>query len=143
MSRGWELAAAVVGVALAVTVLAALAGVGIAAAGWGGGWVWPDGAQAISAAIAGLLRGEPTSGFPEAQRVLLASAPLTYTSIGASEAVIWASAGTFAVVVQRRLLPNDARSGMATRDDARRALGVGQLRAAAMVTRPDLHPPRD
>ena len=143
MDRGWELAAAVVGTALAVAVLAAIVGVGLAAAWWGGGWVWPRGTEAMSAVVAGVVRGQPWHGYPGPQRALLASTPLTYTGIAVVEALTWAVVLRLAVAVQRHVLPNDARGGMATRADARRALGVGRLRGAAPIIRPDLHPSGD
>ena len=140
LSRGWELAAAGAGGVLIAVVLAALAGLGLAAALWGGGWVWPHGTDTITEVIAGLLHGDPGQGLPPVQRRLVAGPTETYVGVAIAETTLCAGAAVAGVLLSRYLRPGDARSGMATRGEAERALGISQLRSSRAVIRPDLYP---
>jgi hypothetical protein len=141
VSHGWELAVVLCGGAAIVMVLAALAGLGLAAAWWGEGWVWPPDTETIARVVAGLLHGDPGRGLLPDQRARIAGPLSTYVCIAVSELILFVTAATGGVVAARYRRPSDARGGMASRTEAKQALGLRHLRAAAPIIRPDLHRP--
>ena len=142
VSQGWEIAAAAIGGALLGLGLAAVAGLGLASAMFGGGWVWPHGADTIGHVIDGVLTGHPGRGLPSAQLKLVASPGAVYCCIAGCELIVLALAVTASALVARYRRPNDARSGMASRSEAEQVLGISTLRGAKEIIRPDLYPPR-
>ncbi len=139
LARGGEVALICLGGALLLLGAAALAGMGLAAAVAGGGWFWPrGGTPVLGRALAGLLSGHPGQGLPPAQAGLLPTPTATYLGVGCAEALTVLLLAGAAVLVARHRVPTDARSGMATRAQAEQALGLGQLRRARPVIRPDL-----
>lgn len=135
MTQGWEVAVLVVGLALIGLTLAALAGLGIAAALFGGGWVWPHGTNTIAGTLAGLLHGHPGLGLAPAQAARAAGGWPTYVCVGVCELMLIAASVAAGVAIARRT-HND---GMATRRDAEQILGLGELRSARSIIRPDLY----
>jgi hypothetical protein len=142
IARGWELAVAAVGGALIAVALAALVGLGLASALWGGGWVWPQGAETITQVLGGLLDGNPGRGLPPDQLRQVARPIPVYASVVVAELVLLTATAITAVLVARHRRPGDARGGMATRREAEQALGLHQLRAGRSVIRPDRYPSR-
>jgi hypothetical protein len=65
---------------------------------------------------------------------------VVYAVVAVAELLLILAAG---ILVARRLAsylrPGDARAGMASRAEAAAALGVGQLRRARAIIRPDLY----
>jgi hypothetical protein len=112
---------------------------GIASALWGGGWVWPHGTDTIGHVIGGLLGGRPGRGFPPSQAHRVAGQIAIYACVVLCEVVVASLSIALAVLVARYRRPGDVRRGMATRSDAKEVLGVGRLRAAKEIIRPDLH----
>lgn len=141
IGRGWEAAAAAIGGALTAVALAALTGLGLASALFGGGWVWPHGAETISHVLGGLLRGEPGRGLPPDQLHRVAGQVPVYACVAVCELALVAAAVTAGVLIARYRRPGDARGGMATRREADQALGLRELRAARAIIRPDLYSP--
>jgi len=139
VGQGWEVAVAVLGGALLAIGLAALLGLGVASAVWGRGWVWPHGADTIGHVLGGLLAGHPARGLPPRQAAKVAAPSAVYACITVCEVALLAAAITVGVLVVRYRRPGDARSGMASRSEAARTLGIRQLRAARTVIRPDLY----
>lgn len=141
MGQGWEAAAAAIGGALLGAAFAALAGLGVASALWGGGWVWPHGTDTIQHALGGLLQGHPGRGLLPAQEPLVAGRGAVYGCVAGAELLLVALAITAGVFIARYRRPGDARSGMASRSEAAQVLGIGQLREAKVIIRPDLYGP--
>lgn len=142
ISRGWELAVAAVGGALIAVGLAAMAGLGLASALWGGGWVWPDDTQTATRVLGGLLSGDPGRGLSPDELGRVAGPGPVYACVAAAELGLLTAAVITAVLGARYRRPGDARSGMATRGEAEKALGLRQLCAGRAVIRPDRYPPR-
>ena len=138
LGQGWELPVIAAGAIVIGAALAALAGMGAAAAVKGSGWVWPAGSHTMTSALAGLLAGHPGSGLPAAQAARLPASVWVYIAVGLAETLLLATVIAVAVIVYRRWRPGVGR-GMATRAQAADALGIGQLRAARSIIRPDLH----
>jgi len=61
-SRGGEVALVAIAAVLLALALAALLGLALASACFGGGWVWPHGADTIGRVLGGLLSGHPGRG---------------------------------------------------------------------------------
>jgi hypothetical protein len=139
IGAGWEVAAAAVGGVLLGAGLAALAGLGLACAVWGGGWVWPHGTDTITHVLAGLLSGHPGQGLPVAQQRLVAGRGAVYGCVLLAELLLIALAIAVGVLIARYRRPGDARAGMASRSEARHALGRRCLRDAKVIIRPDLY----
>ena len=139
VSQGWEVAVAVLGGAVLLLGLAAVLGLGIASALWGGGWVWPHGTDTIGHVIGGLLSGRPGRGLPPSQARHVAGPIASYGCVAVCEVVLVSLSIAFGVLVARYRRPGDVRRGMATRSDAKQVLGVGRLRAAKEIIRPDLY----
>ena len=139
MSQGWEAAVAAIAAAVLGLGLAALAGLGVAARLFGGGWVWPHGTDTIGHVLDGVLSGHPGRGLPSAELRLVPGPGPVYGCIAVCELLLIAAAITAAVVFVRYHRPGDARSGMATRSEAATVLGVGRLRGAKKIIRPDLY----
>src|SRR6185437_1716320 len=85
----------------------------------------------------------PGHGLPSAQEHLVPGVVQVRVCVITAELITTAAAVTAAVLFSRYRRPGDARGGMATRSEAGAALGVGQLRTAKSIIRPDLHPPRN
>ena len=134
MAQGWEIPVVVIGLALIMVVLAALAGIGIAAALFGGGWVWPHGTDTITRTLGGILSGHLCRGLPPADARRLAATAVTYLCVGLCELVVVVGTVAVAVAISKRMR-ND---GMATRRDTELVLGLGELRSARAIIRPDL-----
>ena len=145
LARGWELPVVLVGGAAIAIALAALTGLGLASAWWGGGWVWPQDATTMSQAVDGLLRGEPGRGLPPDQASRVAGPVPAYACVLLAEVTLLAVVVLAGVCVSRY---RPRASGMASRRETSRALGVRQLHEARTVIRPDrygsgvAHPPR-
>jgi hypothetical protein len=134
-TRGWEVAVAVIGGFLFVVGLAALLGLAVAAALFGGGWVWPHGMNTIGAVLDGLLTGRPGRGLAAVAAYRVPGPAAVYPCVALAELLFLAALAWCGVLVVRRFR-ND---GMATRWEAKQALGVGQLRAVKAIIRPDLY----
>lgn len=135
MAQGWEIPVVVIGLALIMVVLAALAGIGIAAALFGGGWVWPHGTDTITHTLGGVLSGHLGRGLSPADAHRLAATGLTYLCVGLCELIVVVGTVAVGVAISQRMR-ND---GMATRRDAELVLGLGELRSARAIIRPDLY----
>lgn len=134
-TRGWEVAVAAIGGFVFVAGLAALLGLAVAAALFGGGWVWPHGMNSIGAVLGGLLIGRPGRGLAAMTAGRVPGPAAVYPCIAVAELLFFAALAWCGVLVVRRFR-ND---GMATRWEAKQALGVGQLRAVKAIIRPDLY----
>jgi hypothetical protein len=143
MVRSGELVALAAGAALILGALAALAGLGTASYLFGGGWVWPRGTGAIGAVLASLFTSHPGHGLPPAQEHFVAGVAQVRACVIVAELITTGVAVTATVLFSRYRRPGDARGGMATRGEARAVLGVGQLRSAKSIIRPDLYPQRN
>jgi hypothetical protein len=139
LGQSWELAVAVLGGALLGLALAALIGLGAAAALFGHGWVWPHGTDTIGHVVAGLLAGHPGRGLPARQARLVAGPIPSYLCVVACEVALLGLSVWAGVLVARYRRPGDARGGMATRAETKQALGLGRLRGAREIIRPDLY----
>ncbi|HEY3717778.1 MAG TPA: hypothetical protein VGL39_24905 [Jatrophihabitantaceae bacterium] len=139
LGQSWELAVVVLSAALLGLALAALLGLGAAAALFGGGWVWPHGTDTIRHVLGGLLAAHPGRGLP-ARQVRQVAAPVpTYLCVLACEVALIGLLAWAGVLIARYRRLGDARGGMATRTEAKQALGQGRLRGARDIIRPDLH----
>jgi hypothetical protein len=127
---------------LVVLALAAVAGLGLASMLVGGGWVWPHGNNAIGRAVGGILTGHPGRGLDVRQSRLAASPPCAYVGIAACEIAALGLSIVVSVLIMRYRRPTDARSGMASRDEAKQVLGLSTLRSARVIIRPDRYPSR-
>lgn len=132
--RGWELAVVVAAVAVVTCGAVALLAVAVASQLFGGGWVWPHNSADGVRSLAGVVSGELRRGMPIGTRHRLANAGFVYSTVGVLEAATLAICIRSGMALSKRLRPD----GMATRDDARRALGRGALLDAAGIIRPDL-----
>ena len=141
MGQGWEAPAAAIGAILLGVVFAALGGLGVASAVWGGGWVWPHGTDTIQHVLGGLVQGEPGRGLPTDQRRLVAGRGAVYGFVAVAELLLISLGITGGVLIARYRRPGDARGGMASRSEAAQVLGVGTLRKARTIIRPDLYRP--
>lgn len=139
MGQGWEAPAAAIGAILLGLVFAALGGLGVASAVWGGGWVWPHGTGTIQHALGGLVQAHPGRGLPAEQRRLVAGRGAVYGCVAVAELLLVSLAITGGVSIVRYRRPGDARGGMASRSEAAQVLGVGKLREAKTIIRPDLY----
>jgi hypothetical protein len=139
LGQGWEVAAAVLGAGLLAVALAALIGMGAAAAVFGDGWVWPHGTDTIGHVLGGLLIGHPGRGLPPGQARRVAGPVPTYLGVVGCELALVGLAVWTGLLIARYRRPGDARRGMASRAEARQALGLGQLRDARAIIRPDLY----
>lgn len=139
MTQGWEIAVVGIGLGLILIALAALAGVGVSAALFGGGWVWPHGTDAIAHTIGGLAAGHPARGLAPVQAHRLAGPAATYACVVACEVIVIASAVVAGIAIAQRMRDD----GMATRRDTEQILGLGELRAARTIIRPDLYGPTE
>jgi len=134
-TRGWEVAVAAIGGFVFVAGLAALLGLGVAAALFGGGWVWPHGMNGIGAVLGGVLTGRPGGGLAAVAARRVPGPAAVYPCVAVAELLLLAALAWCGVLIVRRFR-ND---GMATRWEAKQALGVGQLRAVKAIIRPDLY----
>jgi hypothetical protein len=134
-TRGWEVAVAAIGGFVFVTGLAAFLGLAVAAALFGGGWVWPHGMNTIGAVLGGLLSGHPGRGLAAMTAGRVPGPAAVYPCVAVAELLLLAALAWCGVLIVRRFR-ND---GMATRWEAKQALGVGQLRAVKEIIRPDLY----
>lgn len=141
LGRGWELAVVVIGGMAIAVALAAMTGLALASALWGGGWVWPSSAQETVRLLDGLLYGAPGRGLSLDHAHRTAAPGVTYVCIALAESALLVVVVATGVLVTRYRRPGDARSGMASRSEAERALGLRQLRAARAVIRPDRYGP--
>jgi len=114
------------------------AGRGAAAWAFGGGWVWPAGAQALLSSIGGLATGRPTAGLDAAAAAALPPPALVYVAVAGAELMLIAATVVAVRVWWTTVGPGSVR-GMATRTEAEAVLGVGELRKARAVLRPDLY----
>lgn len=142
LARGGELFLIAVVASLLGVSIAALAGLGTASGLVGGGWVWPHGSVAAAHVLGGLLAGHPGRGLPPGQALRVPGRVAVYTAVTLAEMAFVATAVIGGMLFARWHRPGDARAGMATRAEAAAVLGVGRLRGAATVIRPDLYPPR-
>lgn len=141
LGRGWELAVVVIGGLVIAVAAAALAGLALASAVWGGGWTWPASVQECVQVLDGLLHGAPGSGLPPELARRTAAPGLTYVCIALTESALLAVVVATGALISRYRRPGDARSGMANRSEAERAVGLRQLRDVRAVIRPDRYGP--
>ncbi len=135
MTQGWEIAVVGIGLSLILIVLAALAGIGVAAALFGGGWVWPHGTDTISHTLGGLLTGHLGCGLAPVDADRLAGSAATWLCVVVCELAVIVGGIAAGMAIAGRMR-ND---GMATRRDAELVLGLGELRGARAIIRPDLY----
>ena len=119
-------------------LLAMSAGQGLAAWLFGAGWVWPVGAAGLVSGTVGLLTGRPGMGLGAGRAAWVPTPAMVYWVIGPLEALLVCVAVFVAVVWWRHTGPA-VRSGMASRVEARAALGVGRLARGRAMIRPDLY----
>jgi hypothetical protein len=137
LNRQGEVAlVALSGVVYAVTWVA-LGGLGLAAGLFGGGWFLPSGNDMVPVMV-GLLSGHPGQGLPPDLAARLPGTFAVYGCVAVVEVAAIAAAIVGGVLVARYRRPGDARRGMATRYEAAQVLGIGRLRSARAVIRPDL-----
>jgi hypothetical protein len=134
-TRGWEVAVAAIAGFVLVTGLAALLGLAVAAALFGGGWVWPHGMNTIGAVLDGLLTGRPGRGLAAVAARRVPGPAAVYPCVALAELLLLVALAWCGVLVVRRFRTD----GMATRWEAKQALGVGQLREVKAIIRPDLY----
>lgn len=135
MTQGWEITIVGIGLGLFLLVLAALSGIGVAAALFSGGWVWPHGTDTIAHTLGGLLSGHLGRGLPTAEAHRLAGPAATWLCVVACELIVIVGGVAAGIAIAQRMR-ND---GMATRRDAELVLGLGELRTARAIIRPDLY----
>lgn len=135
MTQGWEITVVGIGLGLILIVLAALAGIGVAAALFGGGWVWPHGTDTIAHTLGGFLTGHLGRGLPPVDARRLAGPAATWLCVVVCELVVIVGGIAAGIAIATRMR-ND---GMATRRDAELVLGLGELRGARAIIRPDLY----
>lgn len=135
MTQGWEVAVVGIGLGVILLVLAALAGIGVAAALFGAGWVWPHGTDTIVHTLGGFLGGHLGRGLPPADAHRLAGPATTWLCVVVCELIVIVGGITAGIAIAQRVR-ND---GMATRRDAELVLGLGELRSARAIIRPDLY----
>ena len=135
MTQGWEITVVGIGLGLILVVLAALAGIGVAAALFGGGWVWPHGTDTITHTLGGFLSGHLGRGLPPADADRLSNPAATWLCVVVCELIVIVGGIAAGVAIAQRMR-ND---GMATRRDAELVLGLGELRGARAIIRPDLY----
>jgi hypothetical protein len=138
LARGGDVAILVLTAVAVGSALAALVGLAAACSLFGDGWVWPDSGARIDT-LGGLLAGEPGRGLPVALRRRVPGRGAVYGCVAAAELLLVAAATAGGALFARYHRPGDARRGMATRQQARQALGAGRLAAAKTITRPDLY----
>jgi hypothetical protein len=139
IGQGWEPAVAILAGVVLLLGLAALCGLGTASALLGRGWVWPHGTYTIGHVIRGLLTGHAGNGLDPRQARLVPGPVAVYLCVAACEVAVIAASIAGGVMVTRYRRPGDARGGMATRSEAKQALGMSRLRAAREIIRPDLY----
>jgi hypothetical protein len=139
LGRAGETALVAVCAVLVAVSLAALAGLGAACVVAGGGWVWPHGGSTITHTLGGLLSGRPGRGLPAVLARRVPGRVAVYSGVVAAELLLAALAVAGGVAFTRWHRPGDARGGMATRAEAAAVLGVGRLRGAMAIIRPDLY----
>jgi hypothetical protein len=139
VGRPGELALLAVAAGLVFIVGAALVGLGAASLLFGGGWVWPAGGRILNHTMGGMLTGHPGRGLPPHLAARVPNPFVVYAVVAVAELLLIVAG----ILVARRLAsylrPADARAGMASRAEAAAALGVGQLRRARAIIRPDLY----
>jgi len=138
-SRGGEVALVAIAAVLLALALAALLGLALASACFGGGWVWPHGADTIGRVLGGLLSGHPGRGLATADTTRVPGRGAVYGSVAVSEILLIAVAIAVTMLALRWTRPGDARRGMASRFEAQQVLGQSRLRESARLIRPDLH----
>jgi hypothetical protein len=141
LGRGWELVVVVLGGMAIAVASAALIGLAVASALWGGGWVWPSDSQEAVQVLTWILHGAHGGGLSADQASRTAAPVVTYACVALAEAALLAVVVATGALVSRYRRPGDARSGMASRSEAERALGLRQLRDARAVIRPDRNGP--
>lgn len=139
LGRAGEAALVAVCAVLLAVSLAALAGLGAASLVVGGGWVWPRGSTTITHTLGGLLSGQPGRGLPAVLASRVPGRVVVYSGVAVAELLLAVLAVTGGVLFIRWHQPGDARGGMATRSEAAAVLGVGRLRSAMAIIRPDLY----
>jgi hypothetical protein len=139
LGRAGETALVAVCAVLVAVSLAALVGLGGACVVAGGGWVWPHGSSTITHTLGGLLSGHPGRGLPAVLARRVPGRVAVYSGVAVAELLLAGLAGAGTVAFTRWHRPGDARGGMATRSEAAAVLGVGRVRDAMAVIRPDLY----
>jgi hypothetical protein len=139
VGRPGELALLAIAGGLVLIAGAALVGLGAASTLFGGGWVWPPAGSTLNHTLGGMLTGHPGRGLPPRLAARVPSPFVVYAVVAVAELLLL----VMAILVERRLASylrlGDARAGMASRAEAAAALGVGQLRRARAIIRPDLY----
>ncbi len=134
----WEIPVVAACVWLLSAALLLPAGRGAAAWTFSEGWVWPRGTDALLASIGGLITGHVAAGLESAQAATVPAAWQVYAAIGVGELLLIGASIVAVRLWWNTVGPGSVR-GMATRAEAEAVLGVGQLRAARVLLRPDLY----
>lgn len=135
---GREIAFFVIVIGGFAVLVAAVAAAGLAGALFGEGFLLPRGGRGWGSAIGGIFTGDPAGGYPPAAARMLPSAAAIYLTIAICELVLLA----LAIAAVRSVRSNRAIEGMASKEEAAKALGRGELRKARSIIRPDLYPAR-
>jgi hypothetical protein len=135
---GWEVAVAVIAGAGFVIAAGTLLGLGLAGLLFGGGWVWPHGLNTIGSVLGGIVTGHPGRGLTMAEASRVPDPAAVYLCVAILELMFLTTLTWCCVLIVRRFR-ND---GMATRWEAQQALGIGQLREAKAIIRPDIYGPK-
>jgi hypothetical protein len=139
VGRPGELALLGLGCGLVLIAGAVLVGLGAASFLFGGGWVWPSGGRTLNHTLGGMLTGHPGRGLPPHLAARVPSPGVVYAVVAVAELLLLATGFLVGRRLASYLRPGDARAGMASRAEAAAALGVGQLRRARAIIRPDLY----
>jgi hypothetical protein len=139
VGRPGELALLVTAGGLVLIAGAALVGLGAASFLFGGGWVWPPGGRTLNHTLGGMVTGHPGLGLPPRLAARVPSPGVVYAVVATAELLLLMTAILVGKRLATYLRPGDARAGMASRAEAAAALGVGQLRRARAIIRPDLY----
>jgi hypothetical protein len=118
---------------------AALIALGAASFLFGRGWVWPTGGRTLNHTLGGMLTGHPGLGLPPHLVTRVPSPFVVYAVVAVAELLLIVAGILVARRLANYLRPGDARAGMASRAEAAAAIGVGQLRRARAIIRPDLY----
>lgn len=142
VAHGWELALIALVAVATLLALAALAGFGLASLAAGDGWIWPHDTAAAGRILAGLAHGHPTAGLPAGQVTRIPGPAVVYAAVAVVEVLTITAAVAAGLLVARQVRPGGPGQGMATRTEAAQILGIGALRRARAVVRPDTDGPR-
>jgi hypothetical protein len=144
----WEIPVLMALACLLVAMAGIQLGRSVANLAAGAGWTWPDSdvgagvsspiGSAFWSSLPDVLAGHAGAGLPPPRPDGLAGAPLLWTSLVLTEAVLCTATIWGCVHAYQRWGPGRMR-GMATPAEAEKLLGVTRLRKVAGLVRPDLY----